>query len=457
MEHPDSYLSIEECMDEEMFFMAPSGSDAEDRAGDTDSDDMFLSAHDDLSPLVALLELPHQPPGEGTSLETQAPARAGAEGTAVPQDRSPTPGLYPAEEDALGEGEHSGDPAGVPAEGGTPPGQGGGGEGAADGGTDPSRTESSTEAGPGDEAGGAGGCAGAGPAPDTSDGEVEEDGAGSSPPAPEEPGEGEPPPSTGSPPASSPEEPPQEPAEPLVPGSVPEVVPEVVPKALPPATASTEVTVAAPRSSPASPSLSASAPELYVAPPEAPPPAQAEPPGAPGLPEAVAVLRHDGSAPARLAARTVRVQQARSVPVVPPKPQFAKIPPALQPWTPPAMAGDAAATPQRVPSPPAPEGPPGAGRRAGWREGGSVSFDEAVAMAAQQQPAQAPVRRIQTYSGGEPAPAAPKALPFQRSPLRPRLLRPLSCVAAPEAEATGRSRRSLTRPPAQAEGAAGER
>ncbi|XP_063213591.1 rho GTPase-activating protein 30 isoform X1 [Chroicocephalus ridibundus] len=456
VEHPDSYLSIEECMDE-MFFMAPSGSDAEDRAGDTDSDDMFLSAHDDLSPLVALLELPHQPPGEGTSLETQAPARAGAEGTAVPQDRSPTPGLYPAEEDALGEGEHSGDPAGVPAEGGTPPGQGGGGEGAADGGTDPSRTESSSEAGPGDEAGGAGGCAGAGPAPDTSDGEVEVDGAGSSPPAPEEPGEGEPPPSTGSPPASSPEEPPQEPAEPLVPGSVPEVVPEAVPKALPPATASMEVTVAAPRSSPASPSLSASAPELYVAPPEAPPPTQAEPPGAPGLPEAVAVLRHDGSAPARLAARTVRVQQARSVPVVPPKPQFAKIPPALQPWTPPAMAGDAAATPQRVPSPPAPEGPPGAGRRAGWREGGSVSFDEAVAMAAQQQPAQAPVRRIQTYSGGEPAPAAPKALPFQRSPLRPRLLRPLSCVAAPEAEATGRSRRSLTRPPAQAEGAAGER
>ena len=58
MEQPASYLSIEECMDEEMFYMAPSGSDTEEPTGDTDSDDMFLSAHDELSPLAADPETP---------------------------------------------------------------------------------------------------------------------------------------------------------------------------------------------------------------------------------------------------------------------------------------------------------------------------------------------------------------------------------------------------------------
>ncbi|XP_074709652.1 rho GTPase-activating protein 30 [Strix uralensis] len=450
-EQPGSYLSIEECMEEEMFFMAPSGSDTEDRAGDTDSDDMFLSAHDELSPLAAALEPLEQAPGEASA--PQSPARPGA---ATPQDRSLSP--CPAEEGAAGEGQRPGDPAAVLAEAGAPgagqpPGEGAGGEGATGGSSSPSRTDSGTEAGA--EAEGAGDRAGAEPVPDTLDQEVEEDGAGSGPPTPEEPGEGEPHPPPGSPPAPTPEEAPQEPAEPPVPGSVPEVVPE----ALPPSAASVDGTGATPGSSPGSPSLSASAPELHKPLPEAPEPSEAEPPGEPGRPEPAAVLRRDGSAPARLAARTVRVQQARSVPVVPPKPQFARIPPALQPWAPPATEGDAAAPPQHLPSPTVPEGPPGDGgaaaRRAGWREGGSVSFDEAVAAAAEQPLAQAPVRRIQTYGGGELAPTAPpKALPFQKAPLRPRLLRPLSCVAAPEGEAPGRNRLSLTRPAAQAEGAA---
>ncbi|XP_074896743.1 rho GTPase-activating protein 30 isoform X2 [Buteo buteo] len=466
-EQPASYLSIEECMDEEMFFMAPSGSDAEDHTGDTDSEDMFLSAHDELSPLAASLEPLDQLPGEGTAPETLAPAPPATDSTTVSQDRSLTPGLAgpcPMEEDAPGEGEQPGDSAGAPAEEaapgtGQPAGEGGGGEGAADGGSGPSRTDASTKAGLGDEAGGAGGHAGVGPVPDTSDGEAEEDGAGSRPPAPEEPGEGEAQPSLGSPPASSPEEVPQEPVEPLVPGSAPE--------ALPPSAASTEGTDATLVSSPSSSSLSASAPELRSPPPEAPEPSRAEPASELGRPEPVAVLRRDGSAPVRLAARTVRVQQARSVPVVPPKPQFAKIPLALQPWMPPAdgaspaMEGDAALPPRRLPSPTALEGSPqqpgGSGvaagaRRAGWREGGSMSFDMAVAMAAEQQPAQVPVRRIQTYGGEELMPAPPKALPFQKGPLRPRLLRPLSCVAAPEGEVPGRSRLSLTRPAAQTEG-----
>ncbi|KAM6309362.1 rho GTPase-activating protein 30 [Podargus strigoides] len=414
-EQPPSYLSIEECMDEELFFMAPSGFDGEDHAEDTDSDEMFLSAHDDLSPLAASLEPLDELPGEGTAPGTPVPV------TATPRDRSPTPGLCPAEEDAVGEEEHPGDPAGAP---GTcqAPEEGGEGEGDTDGGPGPSRTDSNTEASPGSTAGGAGGHTGAGLAPGTADGEVEEDGAGSGPPVLEEPGEGEPQPSAGSPPTSTPEETPQELAE----------VPEVVPELLPPSAASAEVTRATPGSSPASPSLSTSAPELHRALPAAPEPSRAELPGEPGRPAPVAVLRRDGSAPVRLAARTVRVQQARSVPVVPPKPQFAQIPAPLE-----APGGCGAGT-----------------RRAGWREGGSVSFDEAVAMAAKQQQGQAPVRRIQTYGGGEAAPAPPKALPFQWAPLRPRLLRPLSCVAAPEGEAPARGRLSLTRPLAEAEGAA---
>ncbi|KAM9211342.1 rho GTPase-activating protein 30-like, partial [Leptosomus discolor] len=359
-EQPASYLSIEECMDEEMFFMAPSGSDTEDdRAGDTDSDDMFLSAHDDLSPWAASLEPLDPPLGEGTALGSPAPAQPG---TAVPQDRSTTPPPGPAGPCPTEEEEEE---------------EGGGGVGAADGGAGPSRTDSSAEAGPGEEAGGAGGHAGAGPVPTPSDGE--EDGGGSGPPAPEEP----PQPSSGSPPASSPEEPPQEPAEPPVPASAPEVV------ALPASAASADGTGATP--------------ELPGAPPGAPALSQADPPGEPGCPsEPSAVLRRDGSAPVRLAARAVRVQQARSVPVVPPKPQFAKIPPALQPWAPPgdgtATEGDAPAPPRRLPGPAAPEGSPppcrggGEARRRGWREGGSVSFDAAVAVAAEQLPAQAPVR-----------------------------------------------------------------
>ncbi|XP_055553120.1 rho GTPase-activating protein 30 isoform X1 [Falco cherrug] len=469
VEQPASYLSIEECMDEEMFFMAPSGSDAEDPAGDTDSDDMFLSAHDDLSPLVVSLEPLDQLPGEGTAPETASPPQPGADSTVVPQDKSPAPGpagTCPVEEDAPGEGEHPGDPAGVPAEVGAPgtgqpPGEGSGGEGAADSGSSPSRTDSNTEASLEGEAGGVGSHVGAGLVPDTSAGEVEEDGAGSGPPTSEEPEEDKPQLFPASPPTSSLEEPPEEPEQPPCPGPVPE--------ALPLPAASAAGTSATPGGSPRSPSLSASAPELCGTPPEGPQLSQAEPPGGLGHAEPAAVLRRDGSAPVRLAARTVRVQQARSVPVVPPKPQFAKVPPALQPCAPLtdgaalATAGDAAPLPQRLPSPTAPEGSPqqpGAGkaaagaRRAGWRGGGSISFDAAVAMAAEQQLAQAPVRRIQTYGGGELVPAAPKALPFHQAPLRPRLLRPLSCMAAPEGEAPGRSRLGLARPAAQVEGAA---
>uniref|UniRef100_A0A672UMB7 Rho GTPase activating protein 30 n=1 Tax=Strigops habroptila TaxID=2489341 RepID=A0A672UMB7_STRHB len=233
-----SYLSIEECMDEEMFFMAPD-------ADDTDSDDMFLSAHDELSPLVAALE----PPGAGSAPDTPGspvPARPGA-----------------AEEGAPGDAEHPGEPTGARAERGAP---GSGEDGAR---TDP-------------------GCAGAGPAPDTSDEDIEEDGAGPGPRAP------------GSPRSA---------AEPPVP------------------------------SSPAPPSPA---------------------PGAPVLPEPAAVLR--------LATRAAPVLQARSVPVVPPKPQFARVRRAPR--------GSRRRRRRRRQPPEGPARAPGAAlRRAGWRAGGSASLE----------------------------------------------------------------------------------
>ncbi|KAM6226101.1 rho GTPase-activating protein 30 [Porphyrio hochstetteri] len=399
-EEPGSYLSIEECMDEEMFYMAPSGSDAEDPAGDTDSDDMFLSAHDDLSPLVSH----RQPPGEDTATETPR----------------------------TGPGRHC-----HPATG---------------------HVTSARAAGTGAGAGGAGSHAGAAPVPDAVLEEVEEDGAGSAPPA-------------------------TEPGSPLPPALEEPAVPQSDPGFLKAPT---------PRSSPGRSSLSTSALDLRGACVE---PSRAKPPGPdPSCREPLAVLRRDGSAPVRLASRTVRVQQARSVPVVPPKPQFARVPPALQPWTPHAAEANAnttanaatnatataanandanandantanvanataAATPHQLPTSPAPEGPPHGPasvgmRRAGWRERGCVSFDAAVAAAVEQQLSQAP--RLRPSGEGDSAPTTTaKALPFQTSPLRPRLLRPRSCTEARGGEETGRIRLGLSRPAAQAEGAAG--
>uniref|UniRef100_A0A669QJG6 Rho GTPase activating protein 30 n=1 Tax=Phasianus colchicus TaxID=9054 RepID=A0A669QJG6_PHACC len=296
VEQPDSYLSIEECMDEEMFYMAPSCSDTEEPTGDTDSDDMFLSAHDELSPLAADPETP-----TNMSLE-----ESGAE----LRDGSPPPEPCPAEEVALGDGGHLEDPRGDTAE------EGG---------------QISVK---------------------------ERDGEGTDPP----------------------------------------------PEAITP-----------------TPQGAASDPSPTPSPSQRP---CQQPPGA--------VLRRDGSAPVRLASRAVRVQQARSVPVVPPKPQFAIIPPTLQPHPPPAE-----------------------GRRANWCYGGSVSFDTAMTDAAAERPS---VHRIQTYGGGElpaaPPSAPPQPLPFQKAPMRPRLLRPHSCMAAPQGRGLGQD--SGTSPKQRAEGTAGE-
>ncbi|XP_063039064.1 rho GTPase-activating protein 30 [Melospiza melodia melodia] len=61
-EQPDSYLSIEECTEQDMFFLAPGASEP-----DSDPDEIFLSAHDELSPLGT----PEGPLSQGTALEKQ--------------------------------------------------------------------------------------------------------------------------------------------------------------------------------------------------------------------------------------------------------------------------------------------------------------------------------------------------------------------------------------------------
>uniref|UniRef100_A0A6I8NMM4 Rho GTPase activating protein 30 n=1 Tax=Ornithorhynchus anatinus TaxID=9258 RepID=A0A6I8NMM4_ORNAN len=124
-----------------------------------------------------------------------------------------------------------------------------------------------------------------------------------------------------------------------------------------------------------------------------------------------------GSVGMRLASTLVRVQQVRSVPVVPPKPQFAKVPCALT-----SKIHVAPAAP--CPRPGRLDGSPAEGvsaaraQRASWRNGGSLSFDAAVALARERQRTQAPaaVRRTQTCG---PPPCGPV------SPHGPR---PLSCV-----------------------------
>lgn len=490
MEQPASYLSIEECMDEEMFFMAPSGSDTEDTSKDSDSEDMFLSAHDDLSLLATELEPHTEPAGQGTAPEPPAAAEPGTTGTAMLQDGFSMPeaaGQCSMEEEDGGDGEHLGGLGGESAEqgaqgAGKPPeeeGQGGGSKDKAlDGSAGPSRTDSSTESSPGDEAGQALGCTEAGLLPSELDGDVEEDGAGCDPPVAEEleTGKAQSQPSQGSPPVALLETTPQEPQSLLV------------PELLPRSAAHAEGTI--PEGIPDASPLSASAPELRDALPEVPVRGCAEP--AP-RPESMAVLRRDGSAAVRLASRTIRVQQAKSVPVVPPKPQFAKIPPALKPAPLPAAGapwaragadseGWGATLPRRPPGSAVPESPRGvtlekrhsssgcldgsgaggqAARRAAWRNSGSMSFDTAVALATERHLAQMPVRRIQTYSGEEmpEPPGTAKPLPFHKAPLKPlgqRLLRPHSCVVAPEGLALGKAPQAPAGPtlPTEAPGSA---
>lgn len=151
-------------------------------------------------------------------------------------------------------------------------------------------------------------------------------------------------------------------------------------------------------------------------------------------------LSSAGSVGMRLASTLVQVQQVRSVPVVPPKPQFAKMPSAMC-----SKIHVAPANP--CPRPGRLDGTPGErawgarASRSSWRNGGSLSFDAAVALARDRQRTEAQgVRRTQTCTGGEDYSLIRRTSPCSMIPaLSPR---PLSCLELPPEGAEGSEPRS---------------
>nr|XP_005909255.1 PREDICTED: rho GTPase-activating protein 30 isoform X3 [Bos mutus] len=139
----------------------------------------------------------------------------------------------------------------------------------------------------------------------------------------------------------------------------------------------------------------------------------------------------------RLASTLVQVQQVRSVPVVPPKPQFAKMPS--------AMCGKIHVAPANpCPKPGRLDGDRAWGSRASrssWRNGGSLSFDAAVALARDRQRTEAQaVRRTQTCTGAGDYSLIPKTSPYSLIPAY--VPRPLSCLEIPAEGTEGSGPRS---------------
>uniref|UniRef100_A0A671F3X0 Rho GTPase activating protein 30 n=1 Tax=Rhinolophus ferrumequinum TaxID=59479 RepID=A0A671F3X0_RHIFE len=187
--------------------------------------------------------------------------------------------------------------------------------------------------------------------------------------------------------------------------------------------------------------------------PQPPRPEEMEPEGQPS-PEGCSLrpclLGPAGGVSMRLAATLVQVQQVRSVPVVPPKPQFAKMPSAMC-----SKIHVAPANP--CPRPGRLDGTPGErawgsrASRTSWRNGGSLSFDAAVALARDRQRTEAQgVRRTQTCTGGEDYSVLPRTSPCSVTPAH--FLRPLSCLELPSEGTEGSGSRSrLSLPPREAQ------
>lgn len=145
----------------------------------------------------------------------------------------------------------------------------------------------------------------------------------------------------------------------------------------------------------------------------------------------------------RLASTLVQVRQVRSVPVVPPKPQFAKMPSAMC-----SKIHIAPANP--CPRPGRLDGTPGEkswSSRASWRNGGSLSFDAAVALARERQRTEAQgVRRTQTCTGGGDYSLNSRTSPCSMIPAHSS--RPFSCLELPPESIRGSEPRSrLSLPP----------
>lgn len=175
----------------------------------------------------------------------------------------------------------------------------------------------------------------------------------------------------------------------------------------------------------------------------APQPPQSEEMEPEGQPSPLGVA---GGVGMRLASTLVQVQQVRSVPVVPPKPQFARMPT--------AMCGKIHVAPANpCPRPGRLDGTPGErawgtrASRSSWRNGGSLSFDAAVALARDRQRTEVQsVRRTQTCTGAGDYSLIPKTSPYSTIPAHSS--RPLSCLELPAEGTEGSGSRSrLSLPP----------
>lgn len=193
--------------------------------------------------------------------------------------------------------------------------------------------------------------------------------------------------------------------------------------------------------------------EMQRAAPQPPRPEEMEPEGQPSLEGCSlwpCLLGPAGGVSMRLAATLVQVQQVRSVPVVPPKPQFAKMPSAMC-----SKIHVAPANP--CPRPGRLDGTPGErawgsrASRTSWRNGGSLSFDAAVALARDRQRTEAQgVRRTQTCTGGEDYSLLPRTSPCSVTPAHSP--RPFSCLELPSEGTEGSGPRSrLSLPPREAQ------
>lgn len=171
----------------------------------------------------------------------------------------------------------------------------------------------------------------------------------------------------------------------------------------------------------------------------------------PGVPSSSVLLPEPaGSVSMRLASTLVQVQQVKSVPVVPPKPQFAKMPSTLGSKIHVAPANPCP-RPGRLDGTLA-EGVQGSrASRCSWRNGGSLSFDAAVALARERQRTEAQVvRRTQTCIGGGGGSLLPSTSPSILPPASSS--RPVSCLEPPlpgQEGAGPRSRHSL--PPGESQ------
>ncbi|XP_075049290.1 rho GTPase-activating protein 30 isoform X2 [Mixophyes fleayi] len=154
---------------------------------------------------------------------------------------------------------------------------------------------------------------------------------------------------------------------------------------------------------------------------------------------------YDGSVTMKLTSTTSKIQQTKSVPVVPPKPQFAKLPPALKSKvhvsslsTKPQKSGmSSRVEPAESGNDSIPK------RRTSWRNATSVSFDTAMALAKERQQSQNPVRRMQTYCIGDSYDVldsskidhTPHVQKFTIKSANNRTNRPYSCLSITSSEA----------------------